>query len=132
MKRLAIIGGLEGNEEVIKILESLGGCNLRKYEHLNASYAYYIDWSESISAVCLYDATLTNSFKIFTIDEFNEKYPYRVGEKAGEFEIKKWVWSDSQEEILYLFELPNGMSEWVLAEDIHPIMKEKSNGTNIA
>lgn len=79
MALLAIKGHLTRGEEVIRILEMLGGINKTEYNG-DQEFAYYfinnnyIDWChEFIPGI---------DFICFTLEEFLEKFPYKVGDKV--------------------------------------------------
>ena len=79
-KKLAIKGHLTRGKEVIELLEMMGGSNFHKYVGNNDETLYYIDDRNNID----YDWTLwdNNCYTIFTLEEFLEKYPYKVGDKV--------------------------------------------------
>lgn len=78
MAQLAIKGHETRGEEVIEILEMLGGKNKEEYTGENNHLWYYINERNEISI-------FTHSFddcNFFTLEEFLEKYPYKVGDKV--------------------------------------------------
>ena len=77
-KKLAIKGHSTRGKEVIELLEMMGGKNIHKYDGEANAYSYY-----------LYDYAILNDrlsimedddFEIFTLQEFYEKYPFKVGD----------------------------------------------------
>lgn len=86
MKKLAIIGHpLEGNK-VIEILEMLGGKNKDGdgWKCKNPQLAYYIDdtgWIEFINT-----CNPNENILRYTLEEFLEKFPYKVGDKVLYYE----------------------------------------------
>jgi hypothetical protein len=97
MAELAIRGHATRGKEVIEILEMLGGTNVRNYKADYDSLCFYISKITSIiyygwANSCYDDATAT----IFTLEEFLEKYPYKVGDKViyheSESEIVSMKW----------------------------------------
>ena len=76
MKQLAIKGHLTRFKEVINLLEMLGGKNIDGYIGIDIDELYMIEDSVIIQA---YD---WNNCIIFTLEEFEEKYPYKVGDKV--------------------------------------------------
>ena len=109
MANLAIKGHNERGKEVIEILEMLGGkiSNECGYEDgFDSHYAYFIDTNENsfIDGFLLGDKNSTE-FSIFTLEEFLEKYPYKVGDKAIAFGsncvIIGAVWDESINEVVY-------------------------------
>lgn len=85
--KLGIIGHETRGNEVIKILEMLGGKNLYSltgcvdnqfYIMDNVIYSLYIGPDE------------IKGYKIFSLDEFLEKYPYKVGDKVNVWTTEGW------------------------------------------
>ena len=83
IKRIAIVGHKTRGKEVIEILEMLGGINTYKYSGENEEICFaiggatkmiYYDW--------INDCYGDESGLIFTLEEFLEKYPYKVGDKV--------------------------------------------------
>lgn len=83
MANLAIKGHPTRGKEVIEILEILGGCNKHNYTADCDSFCFYIgtciniiyyDWVNN----CCEDKDIL----VFTLEEFLEKYPYKVGDKV--------------------------------------------------
>lgn len=75
-KTLAIRGDKERGNEVIALLEMLGGKNVEGYIGTDMYELYMIDDGVIIQG---YDC---NNCIIFTLDEFYKKYPYKVGDKV--------------------------------------------------
>ncbi len=75
MTKLAIKGHATRGSEVIELLEMLGGKNENEYVGDSVSFSYFIDNGEI-------DLN-TNVFEnAFTLEEFLEKFPYKVGDKV--------------------------------------------------
>ena len=96
MAHLAIRGHSTRGSEVINILEMLGGINKWEYLGDRQLCVYYINCDGIIN----YTSNIKGyNLKIFTLDEFIEKYPYKVGDKVGvvnkilEYEIWKMEWN---------------------------------------
>lgn len=95
-KALAIKGHKTKGKEVIELLEMLGGCNVHKHMGINVETFYYINDTTGIDC----DQTLwkNNRYTIFTLEEFLEKYPYKVGDRVripeyeSEVRIDKMYW----------------------------------------
>lgn len=94
-KILAIKGDRKRGNEIIALLEMLGGVNRWKGSG-NIEKVYY-----SISnGVILYAPQIGKDTVIFTLDKFYKKYPYKVGDivKTGKDEegvIKQMRWVDN-------------------------------------
>lgn len=83
--KLAIKGHPKRGKEVIKLLEMMGGKNINYNGNASTAY-YYIN-----NGIIKVDFTVPNSY-LYTLEQFEQMYPYKVGEK-----------------VLYL----NGRKEWV-------------------
>ena len=113
---LAIKGDKNRGNEVIALLEMLGGRNIDNYRGTNFNYAYFID-DYDYNNICFIDvdaALVIGNYVIFTINEFKEKYPYKVGDvvKTGTDEegiIKQIKWVDN--DIVYWVE-SNKTCKW--------------------
>ena len=77
-KILAIKGDEERGDEVIALLEMLGGKNKFEFKGIH-NFQYFVDSDNNIwntrSDNC-------SKYKIFTLDEFYAKYPYKIGDKV--------------------------------------------------
>lgn len=80
---LGIKGHLTRGDEVIKILEMLGGKNHYKLNGVKHNYFYYIgDKFKNITNSYIGPDEI-KGYKIFSLDDFLEKYPYKVGDKVN-------------------------------------------------
>ena len=77
MAELAIRGHSERGEEVINLLEMLGA-NRLGYKDTFVGFYYYIE----CGAICSSDEYPTYA-TIFTLEEFEEKFPYKVGDTVA-------------------------------------------------
>lgn len=77
MAQLAIKGHPTRGKEVIQLLETLGGINSNNLKAISKSYFYYIK-----DAIINIEIAFTEDFKIYTLEEFEEKFPYKVGDKV--------------------------------------------------
>ena len=103
MATLVLKGHATRGKEVINLLEMLGA-NRLGYKDTFIGFYYYIE----CGAICSSDEYPTYS-TIFTLEEFEEKYPYKVGDKVLSY--NKWVgviesmeWCNSLNEVLYMTE----------------------------
>lgn len=83
MANLAMKGHATRGKEVINLLEMLGANSLG-YKDTFVGFYYYIE----CGAICSSDEYPTYA-TIFTLEEFLEKYPYKVGDKVLSY--NKWV-----------------------------------------
>lgn len=79
-KNFAIKGQYPRGNDIIEMLEMLNGNNIDALSCENETYAYYIDFSNCIR-YCTPER-LDDNYLIFTIDDFIEKFPYKVGDKV--------------------------------------------------
>lgn len=117
-KRLAILGHQTRGQEVIKILEMLGGYNYSSGLLGKAKFYYYIGNYNSISYIS--EEKLNDSYITFTLENFLEQFPYKVGDKVKvpyedgritgnelyEYKILKIKWDSLESTIKY--GLPTG------------------------
>ena len=78
-KILAIKGDEERGNEVIALLEMLGGDNKEHCQGIELGAYYYIDIRGCITYE---DCFIEDELEIFTLDEFYKKYPFKVGDKV--------------------------------------------------
>lgn len=80
---LGIIGHTTRGDEVIKILEMLGGKNCcYRLTGYNDKYFYYISYEYKYISNSYIGPDEIKGYKIFSLDEFLEKFPYKVGDKV--------------------------------------------------
>ena len=80
MTNIAIKGHITRGEEVIQLLEMLGGKNLEHFNGSDIDAIYYISSEGYINV--LYDKYTISNYNCFTLEEFLEKYPYKVEDKV--------------------------------------------------
>lgn len=80
---IAIKGHVTRYKEVIELLEMLGGENREGHNGNNPNVAYYISHNYIIACDCEPNI-YPNIYKcvVYTLEEFLEKYPYKVGNKV--------------------------------------------------
>lgn len=126
MANLAIKGHATRGKEIIKLLEMLGGKNVDNYKGNDASWYYIIrnneiDWC--------HECTPKSNFISFTLEEFLEKFPYKVGDKVLAFG-NKWtivgaVWDRSIEEVVYTIKSEaSGYTTTKLSNQLQPYKEE--------
>ena len=110
MAQLALKGHPTRGKEVIKILEMLGGNNIT-YDldgsDENACYYIHHDYID-----CDHKDMIGKGhpeFKNYTLNEFLEKFPYKIGDKAVAFGNKctiiDTVWDGGIDEVIYTIKL---------------------------
>lgn len=79
-KNFAIKGLSFHGSDILEILEMLGGYNIDNLGGENELYVYYIDFNNNIR-YCTPEK-LDDNYIIFSIDDFIEKFPYKIGDKV--------------------------------------------------
>lgn len=133
MAQLAIKGHVTRVKEVIEILEMLGGKNA--YNFIGAcnvsEFAYSINEQGIIDLSIHYP---NSYYTIFTLEEFLEKFPYKVGDKVSSkylknYEVSKMEWESANNRVIYKLQ---GMG-WYSADELQPYkeapmyLNEKTN-----
>ena len=102
-KKLAIKGHLSRGKEVIELFKMMGGCECG-YCGCGTGFYYYISQFGNIEASCI--PTDFDTYIVYTLEEFWEKYPYKVGDvikfpnNMAE-EIAEMKWDEELEDIIY-------------------------------
>lgn len=120
-EKLAIKGHPTRGKEVIEILEMLGGENFLKHDGSYTKSYYYID----NNLICCYYGR-PNS-KSYTLEEFFEKFPYKVGDKViayiegclAQFTIQDMRWNHESNKVEYKI-----CSSWLDTSLILPYKEE--------
>ena len=103
--KLAIKGHLERGKEVIEILEMLGGINKLALNGIQIDSYYYINNIDS--KIHLGFSIYPYDYIIYTLEEFLEKFPYKIGDKVlykiyGIYsKIKSMLWNVEKEQVFY-------------------------------
>ena len=98
MKRvLAIRGDYQNGNEVIKILEMLGGVNTNNYEGKQMRQFYFICPYTSVIKCVFEEAMLITDWETHSLKSFKREYPYKTGDKlvifGRECSIVETFWS---------------------------------------
>ncbi len=130
MANLAIRGHATRGKEVIEILEMLGGNNPYNYSADCDSLCFYIDKSTNtiyrdLENNCYEDENIL----VFTLEQFEEKFPYKVGDKVqyryatfcgSVFEVEKMKWVNNHIQYTIKDLQYNNCHSIVTAEDLQP------------
>lgn len=105
-KKLAIKGHATRGKEIIELLKMLGGRD-SGYGGLGVQYYYYISQFGNIEGSS--DPYEFNTYIVFTLEEFLEKYPYKVGDKIPDVwgnscTVKSMSWDENYKTVMYGFE----------------------------
>ena len=107
-KKLAIVGRPERGDEVIKLLEMMGGVAVKAKGFIE-SYCYYIE--DTASKYIFWDyigPEEIDKYEIFTLEEFLKKYPFKVGDKIPDVwgnprTVKTMRWDENYKTVMYGF-----------------------------
>lgn len=138
MTQLVIKGHATRGEEVIGILKMLGGKNSTKLVESASSCGYYID-SDGNIAYHYYSSSYFNDAIQFTLEEFLEKYPYKVGDYVyinsidyqGPGIIQNLYWDDDKNIIRYFVESNRCNAYWEVNE-LLPQKEQETTDTALA
>lgn len=78
-KKLAIVGHPTRSNEIIELLEMMGGVNSKNFSGKCDFFYFFIDNDNIISS----DSNFNNNFAYFTLEDFLKKYPFKVGDKVN-------------------------------------------------
>lgn len=124
-KKIAIKGHPTRGKEVIELLEMLGGKNNCDSPADNLGLCYLIDDEFDICAHYFgYDDYEDGELNIFTLEEFLEKYPYKVGDKVFDKVdgdpgiITAMKWDEDVYDMKYHVAFDNGDMGWYTNDTI--------------
>ncbi len=78
---LAIRGDYHFGDEVIKILEMLGGANTKNLDGKNYRYFYFICPYTSVIRAVFEENMLITDWETHSLKSFNKEFPYKTGDK---------------------------------------------------
>ena len=130
---LAIKGHPTRGREVIQLLEMLGGRNVSPFLKGDALHQFYHIRESNNEIICFTYSTYKDGYKVFTLEEFEEKFPYKAGDKVQHkgatscgsvFEVEKMRWVDNHVEYTIKRLWYNNCHTTVKAEDLQPYKEE--------
>ena len=104
MAQLAIKGHSTRGNEVIEILEMLGGINNYKINNTEENLLYCLREGDNVIIATYPNSSITS---VFTLEDFLEKFPYKVGDKVHHIIdnenqiITDLIWDGDEDEVLY-------------------------------
>lgn len=109
MANLAIRGHKTRGNEVVELLEMLGGKNTHDYICNIPDYAYSINEQGMIE---WFMSHIISPYAIFTLEEFLEKFPYKVGDRVmtddgDKANIVGMVWDNDINDVFYETQICN-------------------------
>ena len=139
MANLAIKGHATRGKEVIEILEMLGGKNI--YSHFGETESYFFFIQDGI--IDCDEVRYADGYIIYTIEEFLEKFPYKVCDNVQHngatscgtvyiIERIKWANNHIEYEIRPLYDYNHTGLVTVCAEDLQPYKEETMAKANKA
>ena len=128
MAKLAIKGHPTRGKEVIEILKMLGGI-IAGYSGRGSQYYYYIDNFGNIMGT----TELPNDiiFKVFTLEEFLEKFPYKFGDKVRipDYESEIRISSMNWDGFNVQYEVVTDEVEWYSTEELNDFNEPRKEET---
>ena len=119
-KKLAIRGHSTRGKEVIKLLEMVGGDNRWKASGEIEKVYYSIS-----NGVILYGPQIVKDTVIFTLEEFLDKYPFKIGDKVIDKAdgcpgiVSEMKWDEGLSDMKYFVTFGNGVDfGWYLNDSI--------------
>ena len=132
-RKLAIRGHATRGKEVIELLEMMGGKNNCDCPADNLGLCYLIDDEFDICAHYFgYDDYEDGGLNIFTLEEFLEKYPYKVGDKVIDIAdgdsgiITAMKWDEDISDMKYRIAFDNGDMGWFTIDTFEFLKKDKN------
>ena len=80
-KILAIRGHYQRGDEVIKILEMLGGVNTNNYKGMQMRQFYFICPYTNVIKCVFEEAMLITDWETHSLKSFKREHPYKTGDK---------------------------------------------------
>lgn len=125
MANLAIKGHATRGKEVIEILEMLGGANLYSKSCSDSNLFCYLSNEKRICELPISESY--REITLFTLEEFLEKFPYKVGDRVktiyGKIGIvSKPIWSNRDNCIRY--ELEADTDSFYFINELQPYKEE--------
>lgn len=129
--KLAILGHSTRGEEVVELLEMMGGSNIFNLSG-NDIYSYYIIKGFK-NEICneLYIFGNEDIYH-FTLEKFLEKYPFKIGDKVIDEAdgcpgvVSEMKWDEEVSEMKYYVEFENGDVGWFANDSIEFCEKNKN------
>ena len=118
-KKLAIKGHQTKGKEVIEILKMLGGKDEGYWKGENPLLAYYVDNRGEIDYIN--NCNPNEDILRYTLEEFLEKYPYKIGDmiRVPEFESEVRINDMKWDGYNIQYEVFTDETEWYTAEELN-------------
>ena len=130
MKRhIAIKGNAERGNEIIELLEMMGGNNKAHFTGRDSDRYYFID--DNTKCICsenIYEMEecYNGVYMLFSYDAFNDDYPWRIGDIVNVIgrndriglKVVKMQWGNAYNTMMYCLDCGQDGYGWWRAEDI--------------
>ena len=130
MKRhIAIKGNAERGNEIIELLEMMGGKNSEHFTGRDSDRYYFID--DNTKCICsenIYEMEecYNGVYMLFSYDAFNDDYPWRIGDIVNVIgrndriglKVVKMQWGNAYNTMMYCLDCGQDGYGWWRAEDI--------------
>ena len=121
---LAIKGHRTRGGEVVQLLEMLGGVNKYQIGAIRETYVYFVDIDGIVRSLQI-NQLLPEQYIVYSLEEFEEKFPYKVGDKVSSkylknYKIEKIKWKGTSNRVIYKLQ---GMG-WYSADELQPYKEE--------
>ena len=128
MARLAIQGHATRGTEVIELMEILGGIQAAPMMGKNTNHWYYLNPIGII--VYSIGKPIGDDYSFYTLEDFLEKYPYKVGNKVvtndcDVCKIHSMYWDRGLNRISYTLETPIGLSKGWGVNELQPFEEKE-------
>ena len=129
MAHLAIQGHATRGTEVIELMEILGGIQAAPMMGKNTNHWYYLNPIGII--VYSIGKPIGDDYSFYTLEDFLEKYPYKVGNKVvtndcDVCKIHSMYWDRGLNRISYTLETPIGLSKGWGVNELQPAEEKQT------
>lgn len=126
-KKLAIRSHVSRGKDIIELFKMMGGCECG-YCGCGTGYYYYISQFGNIEASC--KPTDFDTYIVYTLEEFLEKYPFKIGDKVIDTAdgcpgiVSEMKWDEGLSDMKYFVTFGNGVDFGWYANDSIEFCKE--------